>query len=230
MDTGSHSTELSGTAMAHVAASGATEDNRSLGVQLYQSGLMFTSKPTLAAWEKVGANLFSFANSSSWWIADWLVYGESTFHGRYAEAAKRTSLSYQTLRNYTWVASRFPMSRRRHSLSFSHHLEVVSLDRAEQDYWLRKAEELGWSRNKLRTELRGSLLIRQGEQAPEDGSGRAAEGASEPVATGPEADRRLLHLHLSAEELAVFEKAASKEREQVETWAADVLRRAAAAV
>ncbi|WP_172890644.1 LmbU family transcriptional regulator [Actinoplanes derwentensis] len=211
--------------MAHVASPGATDESRRLGVQLYKSGLTFTSKPSLAAWEQVGANLFSFANSSSWWIADWLVYGESTFNGRYVEAAKRTSLSYQTLRNYTWVASRFPMSRRRHSLSFSHHLEVVSLERAEQDYWLRKAEELGWSRNKLRTELRASLMLRQGEQAQPDGPNPVEEGIAEP-ASAP--DRRLLHLQLSADELAGFERAASKEREHVETWAAEVLRRAAA--
>ncbi|MEV0533665.1 LmbU family transcriptional regulator [Kitasatospora sp. NPDC050463] len=211
-----------------------------LGVQLHRSGLLFTAKQSLSAWEKVGANLFSVADSSTWWIADWLVYGESTFQDRYEEAVKRTSLSYQTLRNYTWVARRFPLSRRRQSLSFSHHLEVVALDPPEQDYWLRKAEELGWSRNKLRAEVRGSLLTRQGKAAQPYPESPAEEGGVGPAAAGPASaqarvgadpapEARLLHLQLSAEDLANLERAARKERAPVETWAAEMLRRAAAA-
>lgn len=227
MRMGSNSAELNGAPVSGVAAAGAAKGHPSLGVELHKSGLMFTSKPSLAIWEEIGANLFSFANSSSWWIADWLVYGESTFHDRYVEAAKRTSLSYQTLRNYTWVANRFPLPRRRQGLSFSHHLEVMSLEQVEQDYWLRKAEELFWSRNRLRTELRSSLLARQGEQ-PRPGVSTQAERGAVAAGPAPAPEKCLLHLQLSAEDLAEFARAAGKEREQVETWAADTLRRAAA--
>ncbi len=178
--------------------------------------------------ERVGANLFTFANSTAWWIADWLVYGESTFHGRYEAAIERTPLSYQTLRNYTWVARRFPLSRRRQSLSFSHHLEVVALEQPQQDYWLRKAEELGWSRNKLRREVRGSLLTRQGEESRSDTESAEVGGIDSAAAEPTSAhEARLLHLQLSVEDLASFERAAGKESEPVEAWAAEMLRRAA---
>jgi hypothetical protein len=173
----------------------------------------------LNAWEKVGANLFSFANSSAWWIADWLVYGETAFHDRYVEAVKRTSLSYQTLRNYTWVARRFPLHRRKHALSFSHHLEVVALEQPQQDYWLRKAEELGWSRNKLRGQVRSSQQLQQGEVALPRPDGRAELDSG---------TRGRLQLQFSAEDLAKFERAANSESEPVEAWAAEMLRRAAA--
>jgi hypothetical protein len=231
-------TGASGALTPHVGAVSNTRRSLGLGVQLHKSGLLFTSKPSLGMWEKVGANLFSFADSSTWWIADWLVYGESTFHDRYEEAVKRTSLSYQTLRNYSWVARRFPLPRRRQSLSFSHHLEVVALEQAEQDYWLRKAEELRWSRNKLRAEVRSSLLMRQDEVARPGIQGHAEVESIDPAAAGPSApaladlgpapETCLLHLQLSAEDLANFERAARKEREQVETWAARLLRRAVA--
>lgn len=200
------------------------------GVRLHRSGLLFTTKQSLAMWEKLGVNLFSFADSSAWWIADWLVYGESTFQDRYVEAVKRTSLSYQTLRNYTWVARRFPLSRRRQNLSFSHHLEVVALEQPQQDYWLRKAEEFGWSRNKLRGQIRSSRIA-QGDVEP------AAVGGGEPAAGVPEEsglavarsapEARLLRLRFSAEDLEKFEQAASRESEPVEAWAAEMLRRAA---
>jgi hypothetical protein len=191
-------------------------------------------------WEHVGTQIFSFADSSSWWIADWLVYGESEFQDRYEEAIKRTSLSYQTLRNYTWVARRFPLPRRRQNLSFSHHFEVVALDPPEQDYWLRKAEELSWSKNKLRAEVRSSLRARRcGVARPDpdsesfaeaDGIDPAAAGAAPALASGeagPASDTHLLHLHLSAEDLAEIEVAAKRESQSDEAWAAETLRRAA---
>lgn len=220
-----------------MAATSAAGKPLNIGVQFHKSGLLFTSKQSLNAWEQVGTKLFSFADSSTWWIADWLVYGESQFHDRYYEAIKQTSLSYQTLRNYTWVARNFPMPRRRHNLSFSHHLEVVSLDQPEQDYWLRKAEELGWSRNKLRGEVRSSLRTRQGEVTPTETERRAEmsstgspaaepDSAPDPVDAGPSPEARLL-LELPAEVLATIRTAAKKQGAPVETWAAEILRRAA---
>ena len=215
-----------------------------LGVQVHRSGLQFTGQQSLGMWEQVGSRLFSFADSSTWWIADWLVYGETTFRDRYEEAIKRTSLSYQTLRNYTWVARRFPLARRRQALSFSHHLEVVALEQPEQDYWLRKAEELTWSRNRLRAEVRASLATRHTEtpqlQADDTGeSGETSETRSEnassenassadPAASGPAAVDRLLRLAVSAEDLTQLECAARKHGASLEIWAAEILRRAAA--
>lgn len=210
-----------------------------LGVELRRSGLLFTSKQSFSMWEQTGAKLFSYADSSTWWIADWLVYGESEFHDRYEEAINRTSLSYQTLRNYAWVARRFPLHRRHQGLSFSHHFEVVSLEQSEQEYWLRKAERLRWSRNRLRGEVRDSLRARQGEPSPPGTGGGAHAGSIAPATAGPASapisaglgpapEARLLHLQLSAEDLANFDRAAKKERQSIETWAAEILRRAAA--
>jgi len=173
------------------------------GIRLQKAGLLFTAKPDINTWEKIGADLLSFSNASTWWIADWLVYGETTYQDRYKEAVKHTALSYQTLRNYTWVARRFPLSRRVPALSFSHHLEVVSLDQPQQDYWLRQAAKQQWSRNRLRTEVRNGLLTQQGEP-------------------------HLLHLRLSADDLADLERVAGRERTEVETWARKMLLLAAA--
>ena len=46
----------------------------------------------------------------------------------------------QTLANEKYVSSRFEISRRRESLSFSHHSEVAALEPKQQDDWLDKAE------------------------------------------------------------------------------------------
>ncbi|MDQ7807548.1 LmbU family transcriptional regulator [Amycolatopsis sp. A133] len=232
MRTGSISSRPDGAAAPRATAETAGRPPEA-GVQFHKSGLLFTAKHSLSTWEKVGSNLFSFADSSTWWIADWLVYGESTFHDRYREAVQRTSLSYQTLRNYTWVARRFPLSRRRQGLSFSHHLEVVALDRPEQDYWLRKAEEATWSRNKLRGQIRSSKLAQQGEITQAGtGSGTVMDSIepapADAALAGPAPEAPLLALQLSAEDLEMIKRAAGKESEPVEAWAAEMLRRAAA--
>ncbi|MGW0651777.1 LmbU family transcriptional regulator, partial [Streptomyces umbrinus] len=69
-------------------------------------------------------------------------------------AMERTSLDYQTLRNYAWVAGKVARSRRRPELSFQHHQEVAALPPDEQDYWLGRAVEGSWSRAELRRRLR----------------------------------------------------------------------------
>src|SRR5262249_45169629 len=96
------------------------------------------------------------ASYSAWWLGDWLIYGEQAYGDRYRQVVTDTSLGYQTLRNYAWVAKAFPVSRRRDGLSFGHHSEVVALSDDEQDIWLDQAERSNWSRNRLRRELRAA--------------------------------------------------------------------------
>ena len=45
--------------------------------------------------------------------------------------------------------------------SFAHHAEVASLTYPEQEEWLDRAEDNGWSRNELRAELRRHSRARE---------------------------------------------------------------------
>ena len=116
-------------------------------------GLYLRKGMTFGTWVAVGRRILEISNSSGWWLGDWLVYGQDAYGERYKMALEATSLDYQTLKNYAWVARRFAPSRRRVTLSVQHHAEVASLSDAEQDLWLRRAERLGWSRNELRKRL-----------------------------------------------------------------------------
>lgn len=112
-------------------------------------------------------------------------------------AVEQTALVYQTLRNYAWVARRFPVSRRRDSLSFGHHAETAALPEPEQDFWLRKAAEQHWSRNQLRREIRASLRERRtaialpmAGQAPQPVSAHAPPAPTAPPAETPASELR----------------------------------------
>jgi hypothetical protein len=136
-------------------------DEDRTGVQVRRDGLLLPDGISFDSWRKLGSQVALIANCSAWWLGDWLVYGEQAYGARYEQAIADTSLSYQTLRNYAWVARAFPVSRRRDKLSFGHHVEVAALPEGEQDEWLGRAEELKWSCSKLRRGLQARLAHRK---------------------------------------------------------------------
>jgi hypothetical protein len=127
-------------------------------VHIRKNGLSLPGEMPFESWRQLGSRIIFIADCSAWWIGDWLVYGEQAYGDRYEQAITDTSLGYQTLRNYAWVARKFPTSRRRDTLSFGHHAEVAALPGDEQDKWLARAEQLSWSRNRLRRGLRAAKV------------------------------------------------------------------------
>jgi hypothetical protein len=134
-------------------------------------GLRLTRGLPFDSWAELGNRIAEISDASAWWLGDWLVYGQQAYGDRYRVALEATTLDYQTLRNYAWVARRFEMSRRRDGLSLQHHAEVAALPDAGQDLWLRRAERFGWSRNELRRQMSETRRL----QKP--GKSRARKGA-----------------------------------------------------
>ncbi|MBP2329768.1 hypothetical protein JOF56_010153 [Kibdelosporangium banguiense] len=120
----------------------------------------------LDEWRRIGRQIFAISESSTWWLGDWLIYGQANYPDRYKRAITETGLDYQTLRNYAWVARQFPPERRRDTVSFQHHAELASLPAGHQDEWLDQAEKSGWSRNELRNRLKASRKALRGSSAP----------------------------------------------------------------
>lgn len=196
-----------------------------------RTGLRLPQRLSFAQWLKIGNQLASLTTSTAWCLGDWLVYGEMAFTGRYREAIAQTSLDYQTLRNYAWVAKQVPLSRRRDRLSFSHHAEVAALSEPEQDFWLRRAEELAWSRNRLRREVQGSLRER-GELRAARYEIRAHSSAAEPTAermTPAAGDPAgfTLEVHIPAAQVEILQAAAGARGLDLEAWALRILETAA---
>jgi hypothetical protein len=166
-----------------------------------QDGLSFES------WSRIGLQVGTLNDASAWWIGDWLLYGHRSFGDRYRSAIGATGLSYQTLRNYAWVASQFAPSRRRDTLSFGHHAEVAALGEEGQEEWLRRAALRGWSRSELRRQLR----------ATRDGP----SGAAGPVAIDLRADEP---------RFGRWQAAAAAEGRALDDWVTAVLDTAAESV
>jgi hypothetical protein len=131
------------------------------------NGLQIAAGVDFDDWLVMGRRITGISNAVAWCLGDWLVYGERSFPTRYKTALAATSLDYQTLRNYAWVARRFALSRRRDSLSFQHHAEVASLPEPDQDLWLLRAERSQWSRNELRRRLGAARRLSDGRASDE---------------------------------------------------------------
>ncbi|RZQ61305.1 hypothetical protein EWH70_25195 [Amycolatopsis suaedae] len=163
----------------------------------------------LDEWSRIGHKIFVISESSTWWLGDWLIYGQSHYPDRYLHAVAETSLDYQTLRNYAWVARRYPASRRRAGLSFQHHAELASLPEDQQDKWLDRAEKFGWSRNELRNRLKASR-----NASPIEG----AEGEAV----------QSLEVNVPADQKRLWAEAASTTKQDLVSWIMDILDDAAA--
>jgi hypothetical protein len=193
-----------------------------------KAGMIFSQDMSEQSWERIGTGLRELANSSAWWLADWLIFGEAAYSWRrYREAIDRTGLDYQTLRNYAWVARRFEHHRRRDDLSFAHHAEVARMSPPEQDYWLRKAGQQKWSRNELRRVVRASLAEQQDETDVAPGSTdeeRQVTQLPEP-AGADERPRKVatLTIELSTGQLDKYSKVAAAHGLPVEKWVTRIL-------
>ncbi|MER7226805.1 LmbU family transcriptional regulator [Streptomyces rubradiris] len=117
-------------------------------------GLRLPAALPFETWQAAGRKLFQTADSFAWCLGDWLVYGQDKYGDRYRQAVEAAGLDYQTLRNYAWVARKFDVSRRHPQLSFQHHAEVAALRPGDQDVWLARAHDNGWSKTELRRRVR----------------------------------------------------------------------------
>lgn len=104
--------------------------------------------------EALGAFLGKVNRSCSFWIGDWLNFGEAVYGEKMAQAAEATGLAPQTLINRASVCRHIPPEGRKASLAFGIHAEVAYLNPEERDSWLAKAEREQWTRARLREEMR----------------------------------------------------------------------------
>lgn len=140
---------------------------------------------SLKQWIVHGHRLGTIGRGVTWWIGDWLQFGNAQFGERYVRASRITGYDVQTLMNLVYVASRFEPPRRREELSWSHHAELAALDVDEQEHWLSRAQAERFSVRDLRAELR---RVQRASRAREPGAAPIDAGGAPPAAAPADAD------------------------------------------
>jgi hypothetical protein len=158
---------VTGTDLVHDTPKGLLKALRALDAAevLHATELVLPYDLSFVQYERLGFALGLFKRASSWWIGDWIIYGEKTYGEKYAQASEATRLTPETLRNYVWVCSKVAPSRRRTGIPFSVHAEVAPLTPREQRRWLAVAEHEGLTQRELRERIRAESDL-LGERAP----------------------------------------------------------------
>jgi hypothetical protein len=150
-------------------------------------------------WVQAGRKLGALGRGAQWWLGDWLLYGAFRWGQKYAEAARITGYDAGSLRNMAWIASQFPPSRRRASLTWCHHAAVAGLSLAEQERWLDLVALERLTVADLRVALRAERAHReQTAAAPLAPAGATAPSASA-TQTSHEAVAQVTCPHCGAE-------------------------------
>jgi len=122
------------------------------GFTLTATGLEVRGLPTFGEYQGVGAFIQRVHKCSGFWLADWIVYGDSRPEWREQIDAEMgvDKLTDQTVREYRYVATHVPASSRLDGISFAHHQEVAKLSPDDQQAWLAEAKQEGWTKRELR--------------------------------------------------------------------------------
>lgn len=145
-------------------------------VVITPTGLMMPDDMTFEEWRDVGAVLTHMESAISWAVADWALMAANRvdywlpadpdvdlskveFDTKYEQLLLLTNYSYQTLRDYAWIADSVPVSIRNRHVSFSHHRLVAKYagDTDKQWDWLIKAQRNQWSVSQMQTAMNAAL-------------------------------------------------------------------------
>lgn len=98
-----------------------------------------------------------------WKLGDWLLVGQNNLGERKIkyEAPRIWNKPWGTLKNFRWVSSVFPASRRRDRVSWEHHRIVAALPQHKQDQHLENCEKLGTPVRKLKAGLKGEMQVKE---------------------------------------------------------------------
>ena len=115
-----------------------------------RTGVVIKENTPIDEWLRIGEVLKKANAATQWWIGDWLNFGEREYGEKYSQALEATDYDYSTLRDFSWVAGRIGLSSRNDNLTFKHHRVVASLEKHEQNKWLKKADKEQWSTSQLK--------------------------------------------------------------------------------
>ena len=121
---------------------------------VHPAGLRLPPGFAFESWARLGRTLGGVARALPWALADWIIWGEDHYGEAAYQAINDVGLSAHTVANYVAVGRKFPQARRHPALSLAHHEAVASFAPAEQERWLTKAEQKGWTRSELRRALK----------------------------------------------------------------------------
>lgn len=121
-------------------------------------------------WVAIGRRLCLSSHALNWHIGDWWAFGDHRYGDRAKAAAEGIfGREFQTLANLATVSRAVETSRRRETLTWTHHAEVAALPADTAEELLAKAEREHLSTRDLRREVQA---IRASNDDQDDGQAK----------------------------------------------------------
>src|SRR4030095_114986 len=92
-------------------------------------------------WAAIGPKISRIKRFTTWALSDWLNAGEQRWGEMYVQAEQATGFDPNYLAGVKSIGAAVDASRRRESLSFSHHRLVAPLQPEDQETFLRAAAD-----------------------------------------------------------------------------------------
>jgi hypothetical protein len=124
-------------------------------VSVTDVGLEFRKDLEYDQWLTLMATLQQLTTAFQFAIGDALNYGQKRYGEKYAQAMDATGCAYQSLANWSWVATNVPIYNRIAGLSWTHHRLVAHIGTADQKSILESAKVRGLSVTEFERELKG---------------------------------------------------------------------------
>ena len=149
-------------------------EERSIGLpgiaETTRTHLILSPDATFDEWLAAGNTLLTLHWANNWLIGDLLVQGEERFGDLIAQLADWRSAD--TIGDWAWVARKIPAERRRESVPWSLHRDVIAFPPNEQERLLGMAESGEWTRAQM---LRHLKTLRGNAEKPEQPQWSAPE-------------------------------------------------------
>jgi hypothetical protein len=124
-------------------------------VSVTDVGLQFNHDIEYDQWLRLMATLQQLSDAFQFAIGDALNYGQKRYGEKYAQAMDATGCAYQSLANWSWVASNVPINNRVAGLSWTHHRVVARVGTEQQKLLLESAKTRRLSVSDFEKELKG---------------------------------------------------------------------------
>ena len=141
------------------------------------NGLQLPPDITLEEWASAIRHADAIVESSPWWLADLMAYGETKFGQRHSQMLPTpeedpTGVSQSRMKQAAWMASKYPRNQRVEGLSYTHHRLAAELEPEARIGVLRAAVEASprWSTREL------DAVVKEKQQ-----QARAIEAHAEPA-------------------------------------------------
>lgn len=135
-------------------------------VQYNETGLTLDPGMEIERWMEIGNFLGSIHRASSWFLGDWILFGEAAYGEMYSQAVDDLGLEYKTCANTVYVCRAVSPAVRRSDLSFSHHAEIAKLKPTNQRRYLALAKKNGWTKVQLREAIKNGGALPEGWKPP----------------------------------------------------------------